>query len=81
MPDQPSNWTPEEVEKFRSTRPPIVTQAEVRDPETGQTEQELAEMGWPMTAEPIADPIEGDLSRLKRAQAEVNAAWEEHKKE
>ena len=26
------------------------------DPETGQTKQELAEMGWPMTEEPITDP-------------------------
>ena len=25
------------------------------DPETGQTKQELAEMGWPMTQEPVAD--------------------------
>lgn len=28
------------------------------DPETGQTPRELAEMGWPMTGEPVEDPNE-----------------------
>ena len=28
------------------------------DPETGQTKEQLAEMGWPLTGEPVEDTVE-----------------------
>ena len=36
--------------------PPDIPKQGIPDPETGQTPRELAEMGWPMTEEPVADP-------------------------